>query len=169
LFLFNSALEQGYSKRDTADPFVPKNFTRKVNSSSSTRDVAAKSIPVPLIKEGRVYSLKAKLSGLGVSFILDTGAGETSISSDVERKLLAICILKSSSYLNNGYYRLADGSIVECKRVMLPKVTIGNKTVYNVIAAISPNRNAPNLLGQSFLSKIRNWSIDNAKSTLNLQ
>jgi len=51
-----------------------------------------------------------------------------------------IFIIKQKDYLSNGLYKLADGPITECKRVKISKVTVGGKTIYNVITSIGSHR-----------------------------
>ncbi len=141
------------------DPFVLK----KSQSISKNGNSPSKVI---LKKENGVTSLSVTVGGKITSkFILDSGAGECNISSELEKKLIANGIIKKTDYLVNGLYKLADGSIVENRRVKIPKMKIGNKTVSNVIVSIGTS-DSPNLLGQSFLNKLDKWSIDNSKKTL---
>jgi hypothetical protein len=90
------------------------------------------------------------------------------MSSDLEKKLINNGIIKPTDYRVNGLYRLADGSVVENRRVNISKIKIGNKIVHNVIISIGAS-NSPNLLGQSFLKKLDKWSIDNSAQLLIIQ
>jgi hypothetical protein len=139
-----------------ADPFAKKNIG-VINKTESK---------ISLYEENGVKSLNATIGGKTLSkFILDSGAGECNISSDLETKLIANGIIKKTDYLDNGLYKLADGSVVENKRVKISSIKIGNKTISNVIVSIGP-AGSPNLLGQSFLNKLNKWTIDNAKKIL---
>ncbi|MBK8310438.1 MAG: retroviral-like aspartic protease family protein [Chitinophagaceae bacterium] len=121
---------------------------------------------ISLIEENGVFSIKATIGGKVLTkFILDSGAGECNISSDLEKKLIENGIIKNTDYLNSGLYKLADGTIIENRRVKISKILIGNKQIKNVIVSIGPS-NSPNLLGQSFLNKLDSWSIDNSKKIL---
>ena len=138
------------------DPFVKKKSEIKNKTESK----------ISLIEENGVKSLNVTIGGKTLSkFILDSGAGECNISSDLENKLIANGIIKKTDYLDNGLYKLADGSIVENKRVKISKIKIGNKTISNIIVSVGP-AGSPNLLGQSFLNKLDKWTIDNAKKIL---
>ncbi len=138
------------------DPFVKKKIDLKSKTESK----------ISLVEENGVKSLNATIGGKTLSkFILDSGAGECNISSDLEKKLIAYGIIKKTDYLDNGLYKLADGSIVENKRVKISKIKIGNKTISNIIVSIGPS-SSPNLLGQSFLNKLDKWTIDNSKKLL---
>jgi clan AA aspartic protease (TIGR02281 family) len=160
-YLILSALENGYKRNDKTDPFVEKT----ANPNPSIKKDENPEYKIPLKETNGVFTLSVNVGGQLISFILDSGAGESNISSDTENKLLIKGFINQKDYLINGLYRLADGSIVECKRVKLPKVSVGSKTIYNVVASISPG-NSPNLLGQSFLNKTNSWTIDNLKSVL---
>ncbi len=98
-------------------------------------------------------------------FILDSGAGDCSISSELENNLKASGVIKEKDYLPNALYRIADGSVSVCKRVKIPKIIVGGKIIYNLVTSIGPS-GSPNLLGQSFLSKTNKWSIDNSTNQL---
>jgi predicted aspartyl protease len=50
----------------------------------------------------------------------------------------------------------------------LHSLKVGNKTLENVVASIA-SVNATILLGQSFLSKFKSWSVDNEQHTLILR
>jgi predicted aspartyl protease len=141
------------------DPFINK-------KNNPTTPTLKKESKIPLSENNGVFSLNVTIGGKVLSkFILDSGAGECNISSDLEKKLIANGLIKNSDYLNNGLYKLADGSIVENRRIKLSKMRIGNKTISNVIVSVGSS-DSPNLLGQTFLSKLDQWSIDNSKNVL---
>lgn len=167
VYLISLATDLGYKRNDTNDPFARKPANVKIKSPKKVTSVGIES-KIPLKEENGVYTLTVSLSGIISKFILDSGAGESNISSELEKKLLANGIIKQKDYLTNGLYRLADGSIQECRRVRIPKMTVGNKTVYNINVSISP-LNSSNLMGQSFLRKTNKWTIDNEKKYLIIQ
>jgi aspartyl protease family protein len=136
------------------DPFINQKPASKTESK------------IPLSQSNGVFNLNVVIGGKVLSkFILDSGAGECNISTELEKKLIANGIIMKSDYLTNGLYKLADGSIVENRRINLSKMRIGNKTISNVVVSVS-SRNSPNLLGQTFLKKLEQWSIDNSKNIL---
>ncbi len=157
-YLFSIAKEQIPKE---VDEVVDNPFLKKENIlQNQTNKTESK---IAITEENGVLSIKATIGGKVVAnFILDSGAGECNISSDLEKKLIENGIIKNTDYLNNGLYKLADGSIIENKRVKITKISIGNKQIKNVIVSIGPS-NSPNLLGQSFLKKLDSWSIDNSK------
>ena len=123
---------------------------------------------IKLTKEGNVYYINVKIGSITRKFILDTGASEVNISEELERELIFEGIITKSDYLQKGNYKTANGSIQECRRVLIKSITVGGYTISNVTASIS-NDNSPILLGKSFLDKFKKWSIDNQKSELDLE
>lgn len=141
------------------DPFITN---KKASSKQGTRTESK----ISLTEGNGVFILSATIGGKVQSeFILDSGAGECNISSGLEKKLIAKGIIKQADYLENGLYKLADGSIVENKRVKISEIKIGNKTISNVTVSVGSS-DSPNLLGQTFLNKLNQWSIDNSKRQL---
>jgi len=161
LYLIQSAKEKGYKPKNIYenDPFISHDIVNTQSNKSS------KSI-IPLKKEGGVFTLSVTLGNIIKSqFILDSGAGDCSISTELENKLKANGLIKEKDYLPNALYRIADGSVSICKRVKIPKIIVGGKIIYNLVTSIGPS-GSPNLLGQSFLSKTNKWSIDNSTNQL---
>lgn len=54
---------------------------------------------------------------------------------------------------------IADGTTVKAKRVILKRISIGGCMLYDVTAVITPNQDAPLLLGQSAIQKLGKISI----------
>ena len=158
-YLITSGKEKYPRKYDKDDPFASStdSLTKKMKSATEYK--------ISFKENSGVFSISVNINGVLLNFILDSGAGESNISAETESKLLNKGVIRQKDYLDSGLYKLADGSITECKRVKIPKINVGGKIIYNVIASIGP-AGSPNLLGQSFLNKINMWTIDNAKKCL---
>ena len=89
------------------------------------------------------------------------------INQALERKLINDNILKKEHYLTPALYRIADGSIIEQRRLIIPSVTIGDFTIENVHASVGAG-NVPLLLGKSVLDKFSKWSINNLTLSLDV-
>lgn len=160
VYLISLAKEKGYvKKRDLDDPFASKPKTEKTVKESK------KEYRAQLISSNGVFRLTANINGVNTGFILDSGAGECNISTETEQILLAKGVIKKEHYLNSGLFKLANGAIVECRRVLISKITVGGKTLNSVSASIGPE-GSPNLLGQSFLNKNSQWTINNSTKVL---
>ena len=60
---------------------------------------------------------------------------------------------------------LADGSKASSRILRLRSVKVGDVTIEDVRANETPE-NSPLLLGQSFLRKLKSWSMDNGRHAL---
>lgn len=121
---------------------------------------------IPLQKLGGVYHLPVELNGfLELMFILDTGAAEMSIPSNVVQSLMRAGTLDESDYLEGKAFVLANGKRIVSPRVLLKKVKIGHRVLRNVPATVS-EAHSPLLLGQSLLEKVGSYTFDSAQQLL---
>jgi clan AA aspartic protease (TIGR02281 family) len=100
-----------------------------------------------------------------VPFVLDSGAAEVAITEDVFSTLRRTGTVKDSDFIGTGTYTLADGSITSSARYVLHKMSVGNHVITDVVANVVSAKGDP-LLGQSFLSKLPAWAIDNNRHML---
>jgi hypothetical protein len=120
------------------------------------------------MRDGGVYRVPVTLNGWLVRpFIVDTGAGEVQVSTDVLRALFPRGSA-TPTYLPGATYRLADGRVVHSRRVLIPSLRVGNLELRQVTASIE-GPGVPLLLGQNVLSRLGEWSIDNRRSSLVLR
>lgn len=145
------------------DPFAPSNYNPQAFSIKSTLSNGS----IPLEKEGSVYYVLVKIGDIEKKFILDSGASEVLISPQLELDLTSCGIIRKENYLTPALYRVADGRIIEQRRLIIPRLTIGDFTIENVRAAVGVGA-APLLLGKSVLDKFSKWSINNLTSTLDV-
>ncbi|WP_076349946.1 retropepsin-like aspartic protease family protein [Paludisphaera borealis] len=104
-------------------------------------------------REGGVFVVDAMLNGkLAVPMIYDTGASEVVISSELADELG----MKPKDTDPVVKHRIADGSVVEARKMTLPSVRVGKVTVKNVVCSVMPGNKADlaPLLGQAFLSRV---------------
>lgn len=117
---------------------------------------------ITLSRSGGVFELPVKINNqITLDFILDTGASELSIPSDVILTLVRTGTVNQLDYIGSSTYILADGSKVTSSRVRLRRVQVGSIEITNVVANVT-NANGSLLLGQSFLSRLPSWKIDNS-------
>jgi aspartyl protease family protein len=155
-------------------PCVTKAMTGKngnaepEETTKSPGDIAGNvtTAKIPLTRVGGVYNVKVLMGGITKYFILDSGASDVFISSDLERELLLEGLIKREDYLSKKSYKMANGEMEECRRLKLDNIQIGDYTISNVIVAINANSNGMLLLGKSFLDKFSHWSIDNGAAEL---
>lgn len=122
---------------------------------------------VRLQREGGTYLVPVRINGaITLDFLIDTGASEVTIPADVFLTLLRTHTVGESDFLGTGSYVLADGSERTSKRFRLREVRVGNHALSDVVANVAPVQSEYPLLGQSFLSKLSSWSIDNDQGVL---
>jgi clan AA aspartic protease (TIGR02281 family) len=100
-----------------------------------------------------------------LDFVLDSGASDVQIPDDVLRTLYRTGTVSETDFLGTEMYFLADGSKVPSPRFMLRVLEVGNHKVNNVTASVGASSSEP-LLGQSFLSKLGSWTLDNERHVL---
>lgn len=149
--------DEKYNANDY-DPFSNKNF---ISSTASSNNISLKN-------ENGVYKLTVLIYNLPFEFILDSGASEISISRATELLLINKNLIEREDYLEPGLYRIADGTIIISRRVLIKNMKIGNIEIKNVIASIG-DKNSPQLLGRNFLDKFKSWKINNDQNNLELE
>ena len=126
-------------------------------------------VRVKMVESGGIYHVPVLINDtLKLDFIVDSGASDVSIPSDVVLTLIRTGTIKKSDFIGTQTYYLADGSPVESKTFIVRSLKVGDRTVTDVRASIA-DVNGPLLLGQSFLSKFKSWSQDNVSHELVLQ
>lgn len=124
------------------------------------------STSVPMGLEGGVYVIPVLINeAITLNFVIDSGATHVSIPADVVMTLMRTGTLKSVDFLGEQTYGLADGSTVPSQTFRIKSLKVGKTVLENVIGSVASVK-APLLLGQSFLSRFKSWSIDNTKHAL---
>jgi len=102
-----------------------------------------------------------------IDFTVDSGATDVMIPANVVSALIKSGTLKQEDYIGGQTFTLADGSKLPSVRFKLASLKVGDHTLTDVVASVSPSAGSA-LLGQSFLSRFGSWTLDNAAGTLNL-
>lgn len=140
-------------------------------ASSSPENEAPVAIPsseVALVESGGTLTVPVEINEtIRLGFVLDSGASDVQIPADVAQTMLRSGTLDRSDFLGQRTYRLADGSTLPSYIFRIRSLRVGNVVVPNVTGAIAPP-DGELLLGQSFLSRLTSWSIDNGKRVLAL-
>jgi aspartyl protease family protein len=124
------------------------------------------SISIPLRKEGGTYVVPVLINNaITLGFVVDSGAADVTIPSDVVSTLLRTGTIGESDFIGTQTYRLADGTKLPSVRFRLRSLKVGEMIIEDVIAGLAPGQGAL-LLGQSFLSRFQSWAIDNNKHEL---
>jgi clan AA aspartic protease (TIGR02281 family) len=103
-----------------------------------------------------------------LDFTIDSGAADVSVPNKVVAQLLRSGALRRSDFAGTQDYRLADGSTMTSRTFRLRQLKVGDRVVENVLAS-EGGETGSLLLGQSFLSRFKSWSINNHKQVLVLE
>ena len=106
-------------------------------------------------------------NAITLKFVVDSGASDVSIPADVVMTLMRTATITTSDFIGTATYSLADGSTMPSTRFRIRSLKVGNKVVENVTGSVAPVQGSL-LLGQSFLSHFKSWSIDNTRHALAL-
>src|ERR1700693_6232630 len=116
---------------------------------------------VPLIHEGGTYLVPVLINGkISLNFTIDSGASDVSIPADVFSTLVRTGTVLPSDFVDTQQYVLADGTKRTSDRFRIRSLRVGDFEMRNVVALVAPSEGSL-LLGQSFLSRMKTWSIDN--------
>ena len=159
---YHGSIVSGYRCGD----FLVTRETKKISTLLSVPASRARAEQVPLQPEGGALTVPVLINNkLTLNFVVDSGAADVNIPADVVLTLVRTGTLNSSDFLGTQTYRLADGSTVPSQTFRIRSLKVGNKLLENVTGSIAPVDGSL-LLGQSFLSRFRSWSIDNRRLVL---
>src|SRR5271165_5765961 len=123
---------------------------------------------ISLKREHGIYMVPVRINqAVSIPFVLNKGAAEVAIPADVFMTLLRIHSVTENDFLGNGSFITTDGIKHESQQFILREVQVGTHVIKDVVANVVPIEGDP-LLGQSFLSRLPSWSIDNYSHVLNL-
>jgi clan AA aspartic protease (TIGR02281 family) len=121
---------------------------------------------VLLKREGGVLVLPVQVNDrITLDFTIDSGAADVVIPADVFSTLSRTGTITSKDMMDSRVYELADGSRQEARRFRIRSLKIGNLELRNIVGSVTP-AGGTLLLGQSFLSHLPSWSIDNLHGLL---
>jgi gag-polyprotein putative aspartyl protease len=98
-------------------------------------------------------------------FTIDSASSDVSISENVFSTLMRAGALNPEDMLDTQNYRLANGTEQKSPRFRFRSLRVGNVELRDVIGSIV-TQDGDLLLGQSFLSRLKSWSIDNERHVL---
>ncbi len=127
---------------------------------------AAYSESIPLVREHGTLQVPVVINGkVSLNFTVDSGASDVSIPANVFYNLISAGTVSPQDYLDKRIYKLADGSTQYSQRFRIRSLQVGNLELRDVVASVVPSAGSL-LLGQSFLSRLKSWSIDNERQAL---
>jgi clan AA aspartic protease (TIGR02281 family) len=127
---------------------------------------AAYSESIPLVHEHGTLQVPVVINGQSLfNFTIDSGATDVSIPANIFFALTRAGTVSPQDFLDKRAYKLADGSTEFSQRFRIRSLRVGSLELRDVIASVVPSKGSL-LLGQSFLSRLSSWSIDNERQVL---
>jgi clan AA aspartic protease (TIGR02281 family) len=126
-------------------------------------------IDVPMVRSGGTYGVPVLINkAITLDFVLDSGASDVSIPSDVFGTLVRTGTITKDDIIGSDTYTLADGSRKKSTTFRIRSLKVGPVTLENVKGSVAEDT-GPLLLGMSFLSRFKSWSVDNERHVLILK
>jgi clan AA aspartic protease (TIGR02281 family) len=121
---------------------------------------------VPLEPLNGIYVVPAVINGvMTLKFAVDTGASDVALPADIVASLVKAGFIEQADFLGEQTYRIADGSTRSSQTFRIRSLQVGNMVIEDVRASVLPEK-APLLLGQSFLRRLKSWSMDTTAHVL---
>ncbi|MEN9314127.1 MAG: hypothetical protein RIS35_520 [Pseudomonadota bacterium] len=119
----------------------------------------------PMVQGAGVFGVRVRLNGvIDVVMVIDSGASTVMIPASVAEQLRQRGGLVPADEAGRRHFVTADGRQVSAKMVRLRSVELGGHTLQGVDAAVL-DVEGPLLLGQSYLSRLRHWSLNRNRET----
>jgi hypothetical protein len=127
---------------------------------------AAEAEEIPLQAENGVLIVRGVVNArVALRFTIDSASTDVSIPDELFWSLVRAGTIATQDIIDTQSYRLADGSQQYSKRFRIRSLRVGDTEIRDVIGSVAPAK-GDLLLGQSFLSKLGSWSIDNERRVL---
>ena len=121
---------------------------------------------IPLVHERGTLQVPVIINGrISLNFTIDSGATDVCIPANVFFSLTREGSVSARDFLDKRAYQLADGSRRFSQRFRIRSLQVGRLELRDVVASVVPSAGSL-LLGQSFLSRLESWSIDNERQVL---
>jgi clan AA aspartic protease (TIGR02281 family) len=121
---------------------------------------------VPLKSQHGTFAVPVVINDeITLNFTLDSGAADVSIPADVFSTLVRTGTIQRSDFLDVQVYELANGTKERSQRFRIRSLKVGGIELRNVTASVAPAAGTL-LLGQSFLTRLGTWAIDNRRQVL---
>jgi hypothetical protein len=121
---------------------------------------------IPLIREHGTFFVPVVINDdIPPIFTIVSGASDVSIPADVFSTLARAGIVSQKDFLDKQVHELGDGIKQTSQRFRIRSLRVGSLELREVIASVAPATGSL-LLGQSVLSRLKSWSIDNQRQVL---
>ena len=155
------ALMAQLADRMTASPAFANSLSRKAEAVEPPAQAGGRSLSIPRDARGH-FQTEGRIDGQRIGFMVDTGASVVALNE----KSAARFGFRPSRGDYNATVSTANGTI-KAARTRLAMVDIGGIVVRDVDAMVLPDEAlSENLLGLSFLSKLKRFEYANGRLVL---
>ncbi len=145
----------------TASPALAKSVSRKAASVEAPAPAGGRSLSIPRDARGH-FQTEGRIDGQRIGFMVDTGASVVALNE----KSAARFGFRPSRGDYNATVSTANGTI-KAARTRLAMIELGGLVVRDVDAMVLPDEAlSENLLGLSFLSKLKRFEYANGRLVL---
>ncbi len=109
---------------------------------------------IPLAADGH-YWIKAKLNGVPLRLMVDTGATVTALSGDVA----AAAGVEPDMMRPQASVETANGSVT-ASPARIDELRFGSVVARDLDAIVMPAEGGPNVLGMNFLTRLKGWRVE---------
>jgi clan AA aspartic protease (TIGR02281 family) len=121
---------------------------------------------VSLRRNGINFTTTALLNGsVECEFFVDSGAADVLVPMDVFDALLKAGTISQKDVTGLENYRMANGSSMKAVTFRIATLKVGSILLENVRGSVG-ERSGPALLGMSFLTRFKSWTLDNRRQVL---
>ena len=160
LFLAIGIIFTGYAERVLDVPAAPKAAAPPAMPQSQSR-TPGRTVVIPRDSRGH-FQVDGRVDGKRIGFMVDTGASVIALTARDAARLG----IRPTSREFTAEVKTANGT-VRAARTLLNRVEIDDVTVRDVAALVVPDEAlSENLLGLSFLSRLRRFEYSNGKLVL---
>lgn len=123
----------------------------------------------PVRPDGGTFDVPAEVDGaVTLNFTIDSGASDVTIPKDIVDRLIETGAITKDDYIGDQTFVLADGSTLPSSEFRIKSLKVGDLVLHDVTASLTGDDGSL-LLGESFLSRLSSWSIDNGRRVLTLK
>jgi predicted aspartyl protease len=148
---------------------APPEAAIPIPQTSPPASTSTPSLSAPLKREGDTFLVPVLINkAIVLDFVVDSGAGDVTIPQDVFTTLIRTGTIQESDLTGTRTYRLANGPTEALPTFKIRSLTLAGTVIEDVSGSVTAVEGSL-LLGQSFLTRFKSWSIDNAKEALLLE
>jgi predicted aspartyl protease len=156
---FDQELASTKASRSASPATVGSPLAVASNPSQGSLDPNA--TRVPMSAHGGTYLVPVLINGaITLDFVVDSGSADVSVPADVVLTLMRTGTLNATDFTGKRTYVLADGTKVPSDTFTIKSLKAGDRLIENVSGSVAPPQGSL-LLGQSFLQRLKTWSVDN--------